>query len=64
MATKFKSQNVIQTSNSYHKKNSSIRGTKNFLTDADSRTDTTLERLPDLSERRKKKNIYISLKKV
>ena len=60
IATKFKSQNVIQTSNSYHKKKSSLRETKNISTDADSRTDTILERLRDLSERKKKK--YISSK--
>ena len=56
MATKHKSQNVIQTSNSYHKKKSSLRETKNLSTDADSKTDTILERLRDLSERIK---IYI-----
>ena len=33
-----------------------IRETKNVLTDADSRTDTILERLHDLSKKIKKKN--------
>ena len=44
-------------------KKSCIRETKNLSTDVDSRTDTILERLPDLSERRKKIYIYISFKK-
>ena len=40
----------------WHYKKSRIRETKNLSTDADSRTDTVLERLRDLS----KKNIYIN----
>ena len=42
----------------YLQKKFRIRETKNLATDADSRTDTILERLHDLS----KNNIYISKK--